>query len=242
MKKILLFLLVMGSWGYGSEIASAEVRHPLAPWIPAESQPTPLRLKAISQLLRAFELRSSPEFADEGKLFSLAETLPEDPWIYWAGCHLWVPGESPRVDGQMARFLIRGGIVWIELCQDHPLPLSPHWQEAYQRWQKTIGAVGDLRPVTAEHVIFRSYYLLTRWQDPFGSGELLTAEVRGRDRLFLIPNLLREFTEGNGSPSPQRSEPLLRQALNLMMYTVTLDYKTDSIHLPYILERRRRHR
>jgi hypothetical protein len=235
MKRILLFLLVMGSWGYGSEIASAEVRHPLVPWIPEESQPTPTRLRMVSQLLRTFELRSSPEFAEEGKLFSLAETLPEDPWIYWAGCHLWFPGESPRIDGQLARFLKRGGIVWMEFCEEGSPLRSPSWTEAYQRWRKTHGAIGELMPITSEHVVLKSYYLLNRW-------DLLVAEVRGRDRLLLIPNLLGRLLEEGGKFYTPRTETLLRQALNLMMYTVTLDYKLDAIHLPYILERRKRHR
>lgn len=223
-------------------VRADETRHPLQPWIPQESHPTPRDLRTISALLEALEIRASPDLAREGRVFSLADTIPEEPWIYWAGCHLWVPGESPRVDENLYRFLSQGGVVWIELCLDIPVFAQEYWRSSFREWRKRKGIVEDLKPVTSEHVLFRTYYLLSEWLDLTGSSGIYALEIRGRDRLFFIPNLLRGLTS---LPAPGRQrevEVLLRQALNLMMYTVTLDYKTDSIHLPYILERRRRHR
>lgn len=239
---VMLLLCLMLPLLFSFPLYADPIRHPLVPWIPRESQPTAGELSTLATLLRVFEYRASPEFAQEGKLFSLAETLPEDPWLYWAGCHLWIPGEQPAVDRHFYQFLLQGGIAWIELCVDQGGPLFPEfWGKRFQEWQALHGIAESLRPITSDHVLYRTFYLLSTWEDPYGGGSVYALEIRGRDRLFFLPNLLRSLTarnrEGGGG-----AEPLVRQALNLMMYTVTLDYKTDAIHLPFILERRRRHR
>lgn len=107
----------------------------------------------------------------------------------------------------------------------------------------------SLAPVAAEHVLYKSFYLV---DSPAGrlavAPQLEGIEIDGRLAVIYSQNDLLgawardnfgnfEFTVFPGGET-QRTMAY-RLGVNLAMYALCLDYKEDQVHVPFILQRRR---
>jgi hypothetical protein len=141
----------------------------------------------------------------------------------------------------------RGGLLFF----DDPLATSE--SAFYKSVRRELNEIFPLRPlkqISKEDVIFRTFYLLSevsgrklaspyiegieldkRWVALFSFNDLLGANLRTArgDYAFSV------------TPYGISQRVLAKRLLlNILMYSVTLDYKDDAIHLPHILKRRSR--
>lgn len=138
--------------------------------------------------------------------------------------------------------LASGGLLWIEDVSG--IATSP-----FDRWvRRNVKAVfpeAELRPVTQEHPVFRSFFLLSSPQGRARvSGFLEGVDFGGRTPVLYSRNDVlgvwpRDAFGMPLLPCVPGGEEQRRKAkmltLNLIMYALTGSYKLDAIHQPMIL-------
>jgi hypothetical protein len=122
--------------------------------------------------------------------------------------------------------------------------------------------IPELEPVPRDHVLTKTFYLLRDFPGRFDSGQLwveaLPAEseqeasgrpARGGDGVSSIIITSNDFagawaTRPDGQPllpmvdgQPRQRELAFRAGVNIVMYTLTGNYKADQVHVPALLER-----
>ncbi|HXE23353.1 MAG TPA: DUF4159 domain-containing protein [Roseiarcus sp.] len=219
-----------------------------------------LGLEALTRVLAA---RTSAELAEPVGLNPARDELAFYPLIYWpivAG----LPQPKPEARTRIAAFMKNGGTMIFD-TRDALVarPGGPPTAEAL--WLRTFlkGVdVPELEPVPRDHVLTKTFYLLDRivgrtaigqtWiealppPDPndhvrrparagdsvspiiIASDDLAAAWAEDADRRPLYPLI----------PGGARQRELaLRSGINLVMYTLTGNYKADQVHAKDILER-----
>ncbi len=235
---ILLSLMVISSGSFAAS-GESEIR-PIALGVMKGMDPD--RLKALEQTIQEFGHLSNLEFA-KPKTADVA-----DLWKYAvvviSSTRAWGPFSNSERES-IREYLERGGF----FVFDDPMATSDSTfhQSVNLEFSKIFpGRV--LSPISKEDVVFRAFYLMTevsgrklasphleglsfdrRWAVVFSFNDLLGALLRSAngDYAFSVtPYGISQRTLAK------------RLFLNLMMYSVTLDYKDDAIHLPHILKRR----
>jgi hypothetical protein len=123
--------------------------------------------------------------------------------------------------------------------------------------------VPELEPVPKEHVLTKTFYLLRDFPGRFTSGELWVEALpaadeneddtkhpaRGGDGVSSIIITSNDFAGAwalrpDGQPmlpmvpgEPRQREMAFRAGANIVMYTLTGNYKADQVHVPALLER-----
>jgi hypothetical protein len=122
--------------------------------------------------------------------------------------------------------------------------------------------IPELEPVPRDHVLTKTFYLLRDFPGRFDSGQLwveaLPSEseqeasgrpARGGDGVSPILITSNDFagawaTRSDGQPmlpmvdgQPRQRELAFRAGVNIVMYTLTGNYKADQVHVPALLER-----
>ncbi len=108
----------------------------------------------------------------------------------------------------------------------------------------------DTAPISlgTDHVIFRSFYLLTRAEGRVLGGRALDGIVRGGQAQVIFSSndiggtLARSATGAWEEPvtpggDPQR-ERGIRLAVNIAMYVLCSNYKDDQVHAQFLMRRR----
>jgi len=200
------------------------------------------RVVALSQILRDADRLSNLDF-DKPQ-----EASPETYWKYPLVVVSLNSSFGPfsALDRSRIRaYCEQGGVLFF----DDPLATadSSFYKSVRDELSKIFPG-RDLKDISKEDVIFRTYYLLNevsgrklaspqlqglsfdnRWLAIFSSNDLLGANLRGPQGDYAL------------SVAPYGiSQRVLaqRMLMNFLMYSVTIDYKDDSIHLPHILKRR----
>jgi hypothetical protein len=179
-----------------------------------------------------------------------------DPKLF-ATPFLWVTGETgflvppERELAALRRFLTFGGFMVIDSAEgraggDFDASARRLCAALFPPSGKTVAA---LAPLPDEHVIYRSFYLLDGAPGRLLLAPRLEGVVHdGRTVIVYTQNdLLGAFQRDDYGawahecyPDGERQRELaFRLGINLVMYALCLDYKTDQVHLPFILKRRR---
>ncbi len=128
--------------------------------------------------------------------------------------------------------------------------------EALQRILGKIN-VPPLEPVPTNHVLTRTFYLLKEFPGRFSDGSLWVeagasansldpGTADGVSSIIIGTNDYASAwaMDKNGSPmhavvpgNPQQREYAYRVGVNIVMYTLTGNYKADQVHIPALLER-----
>jgi hypothetical protein len=131
--------------------------------------------------------------------------------------------------------------------------------QALRRMLATLD-VPELEPVPRDHVLTKTFYLLDRFPGRYGTGqtwvEALPPAADGERRparagdgvspiVITSNDLAAAWAIGrNGEPmfpvtggDPRQREMALRGGVNLVIYTLTGNYKADQVHVPALLER-----
>jgi hypothetical protein len=122
--------------------------------------------------------------------------------------------------------------------------------------------IPELEPVPREHVLTKTFYLLKEFPGRFNSGRLwvealpmvsddepTSRPARGGDGVSSIMITSNDFAgawairqDGQAmlplvSAEPRQREFAFRAGVNIVMYTLTGNYKADQVHVPALLER-----
>ena len=122
--------------------------------------------------------------------------------------------------------------------------------------------IPELEPVPRDHVLTKTFYLLRDFPGRFNSGQLWVEALptvseaeasarpaRGGDGVSSIIITSNDMAgawamQADGQPmlpmlegEPRQRELAFRAGVNIVMYTLTGNYKADQVHVPALLER-----
>jgi hypothetical protein len=176
------------------------------------------------------------------------------PLLYWPVVSDQAPPSSTAVE-RINRYLETGGTILFDTRDgDDQTPGSFGGAAlSAQRLRRLVGAIKipTLVPIPPDHVLTKSFYLLHEFPGRWNAGSLWVepAEDRVNDGVSSVVVGANDWAaawavDGQGRPAfavvpgdePQR-EMAMRFGVNLVMYVLTGNYKSDQVHVPAILER-----
>lgn len=211
-----------------------------APTPGSEPRPTALR-----RLAWEIDKRTSIDMATEAARIGLADTaLFRHPILYLAGDRSFAPPSDAEV-ARLRHHLAYGGTLIIDDAEGR---VGGGFDESARLLVQRLFPQTPLRPVPSEHVIYKSFYLLSGAPGRVEvARELKAVEQDGRLVVIFAQNDLGgawarnnlgryEFEVSPGGEAQR--EMAYRVGVNLLMYALCLDYKDDQVHVPFILKRR----
>jgi Domain of unknown function (DUF4159) len=206
------------------------------------------RPNSLKRMAREIGKRTSVDVEDEPAIVSpTSEAMHETPFLYLAGDRAMDLPSAAGIEA-LRRFLTFGGFLLIDSAEgatDGAFDASV---------RKLISAVfpqpaKGLEIIPPDHVVFKSFYLLDK---PVGRLAIAPAleGVLHDDRLvcaYVANDLGGAWARddfGNYDypcePGGEKQRELaVRMGVNLVMYALCLDYKSDQVHVPFIMKRRR---
>ena len=173
------------------------------------------------------------------------------PLIYWPVVD-GEPALSPQAVARVQHYLNTGGIILFDTRdQEQPTDFSAAAAQARLKRLAAGLTIPPLVPLPSDHVLTRSFYLMENFPGRWNGGELWVEPTADavNDGVSSIIVGGNEWAgawaaEANGVPlyavvpggEPQR-EMAYRFGVNLVMYALTGNYKSDQVHVPAILER-----
>lgn len=156
----------------------------------------------------------------------------------------------PSLDDEELRrlrdYLVSGGFLWIE-------DASGSKAGAFDRWVRQavrlVFPESELTPLGADHVVYRTFFLMRA----VGGRVMLSPALEGVDWGGRIAVLYSRNDILGALAKDALGQPLYecvpggeaqrvnarKLALNIVMYALTGNYKTDAVHQPYLLEKMR---
>ncbi len=201
-------------------------------------------LQALSETLTS---RTSVEPAGIVPVDPNIDDLVFFPFIYWpvaAGQQSLSPEGLRRVQD----YIDHGGTILFDTRDKRSTPEGGNGANA--EFLRTITGGIDIPPIMQmpkNHVLTKSFYLLRDFPGRYDGGTIWVEEgsLSGRDNVssVIIGNhdWAAAWAAGGGQPrlsgGPEQQETALRFGVNVVMYALTGNYKSDQVHLPHILER-----
>ena len=206
-------------------------------WFRATASPPP---EPISRIRAAIEgrttLRVHPQ--QQWVRYDPARLL-EHPFLHLEMC------QAPPELAQTMRFAWRdffaaGGTLFLDAC-----PQGPDRAEVWREWGRALYPGTSWSPLHRGHTLSFSFYLLEK-RMLLGSGGTPIFLLELDERPALILNTAAKWGWSRFKHSPLHvdgnshvDEVRLRLYINLLMVLLAGDYKSDQLHLPTILLRRR---
>ncbi len=170
------------------------------------------------------------------------------PLLYWAV----TPGEtppSPQAIERLNRFLATGGTILFD-TRDQGGGSDEDAQAMLRQLAHGLD-IPPLEPVPPDHVLTKSFYLMQEFPGRWSGGKLWVepAEDVVNDGVSSVIVGGDDWAgawaiDGSGRPlypvvpgGEQQREMAYRFGVNLVMYALTGNYKSDQVHVPAILER-----
>jgi len=182
---------------------------------------------------------------DEVTVTPESAALYDHPFLLLAGEEAFPPLTAAAVTN-LERFLRLGGLLCVDSCGT---PEGGGFDRSLRQALRQLFPQHPLRPVGADHTLYRSFYLLDR---PYGrllaKSYLEGIELDGRlvvvDSQNDLPGAWARDPLGSWlypvEPGDERQrEMALRTGVNLAMYALCLDYKKDQVHVETLLRQRR---
>jgi hypothetical protein len=212
---------------------------------PGKTQPRP---KALHRLGWEIEKRTSIGVQlDPAIVTPTSETLHETPFLYLSGDReLELP--SPAGIAALRRFTTFGGFLLVDSAEGST---DGAFDGSVRKLMAALfpSPAKGLEVISADHVVYKSFYLLDR---PLGRLAITPAmEGVTRDNRLVAAYVANDMGGawvrddfGNYDypcePGGERQRELAyRMGVNLVMYALCLDYKSDQVHVPFIMKRRR---
>jgi hypothetical protein len=176
------------------------------------------------------------------------------PLLYWPVVAEQTPPSSPAVE-RINRYLGTGGTILFDTRDgDDQAPGSFGGAAlSAQRLRRLVGAIKipALVPIPPDHVLTKSFYLLHEFPGRWNAGPLWVEPVEDRvnDGVSSVVVGANDWAaawavDGQGRPAfavvpgdETQREMAMRFGVNLVMYVLTGNYKSDQVHVPAILER-----
>jgi hypothetical protein len=208
------------------------------------------RPTALGRVAWEVDKRTSISVVMEPRPISLragGAKLHETPFLYLAGDREFaIPGE-PEVEA-LRRFLTFGGFLLIDSAEG---ATGGAFDGSVRQLIETLypPPAGGLEIVPRDHVVYRSFY---RLEQPVGRLSLSpTMDAVMRDGRMIVAYVQNDLggawardNFGNWElpcqPGGERQrEMAFRLGVNLVMYSLCLDYKSDQVHVEYLMRKRR---
>jgi hypothetical protein len=205
-------------------------------------------LAGLSEVLNR---RTAVETAEPMGVDIESDELIFFPLLYWP----IVEGEatpSPQAVAHLNRFLATGGTILFDTRdQGESTALSGDATRALLRRLAAGLNIPTLVPVPPDHVLTKSFYLMQEFPGRWSGGRVWTEPA---DELVNdgVANVIvggndwagAWAVDRNGRPiypvvpgGEQQREQAYRFGVNVVMYALTGNYKSDQVHVPAILER-----
>jgi hypothetical protein len=202
------------------------------------------RAPGLETLSAEVRRRTSVEAAAKPVFVRLNEkNLFDHPFLILPVCNT-LPLLSEADIQMLRRYLDLGGFLLVDNCQGRLKGAADQWIRAQLA---RIYPQRPLSPLSSDHSVFRTFYLLDRaWGRTLERADLEGIDLGDRTAVLLNSNdllgaLMRDaFGNPIYSVSDRHREMAARQGVNIVLYALTLNYKKDQIHIPFILKRRQR--
>jgi hypothetical protein len=249
-----------------SDVPRSALETKLAYVVTGNSDVDAISKSGLSGLTLFLAQRTALEPGDPIGLDIARDELAFYPLIYWPivpGAALPSEAALKRIDSYMKQ----GGTVLFDTRDAVVAPpgsggetRSPGMLEL----RKILSSldIPELEPVPREHVLTKTFYLLRDFPGRFNTGQLWVEALpasedeettrrpaRGGDGVSSIIITSNDFagawaTRPDGQPmlpmvegEPRQRELSFRAGVNIVMYTLTGNYKADQVHVPALLER-----
>lgn len=203
------------------------------------------RPEAARRLLWETGRRTSIDVARDATRVKISDqALFEQPLLVWTGSGPFadLPAKERAL---LVKHLRMGGLLWVD-AQSR----DDGFVDAVKRELTAMFPHEKLTPLEKEHVLYKSYYILDgvvgrTAADPRALGleiadrllvVITECDVLGaleRDRI----GTWRFECEPGGERQRERA---MRFGVNLVMVATCLDYKSDQVHIPFIMKKKRR--
>ncbi|PJI39240.1 DUF4159 domain-containing protein, partial [Ferrovibrio sp.] len=196
--------------------------------------------------------RTSIEAAEPIGVNLEADDISLVPFLYWP----IVPQQPQLSDAALRRvdmFMKTGGMILFD-TRDQAMGLSgtaasPNTDKLRQLLARLD--IPPLMPVPDDHVLTKAFYLMQDFPGRYTGGTLWVERNPGGDKDGVTSIVIgsHDFAaawaiDNNGRPLavtvpnlPRQREYAYRFGVNLLMYTLTGNYKADQVHVPALLER-----
>ncbi len=189
----------------------------------------------------------------------LAADLEQDeliffPLLYWPVVSTQAP-PSPKAVERINRYLETGGTILFDTRDANDQAPGPigGGPASTQRLRRLLAGikVPPLVPIPPDHVLTKSFYLMHDFPGRWNAGTLWVEPVEDRvnDGVSSVIVGGNDWAgawaiDGQGRPAyavvpggELQREMAMRFGVNLVMYALTGNYKSDQVHVPAILER-----
>ncbi|HSE74277.1 MAG TPA: DUF4159 domain-containing protein [Dongiaceae bacterium] len=197
--------------------------------------------------------RTSVDVGDPVAIDVEADELAFYPFLYWpvtAGQHT----PSRQAIDKLNKYLAVGGMIFFDTADQNLVGMSggEMGPGAQRLMELTPGLdVPRLMPIPPDHVLTKSFYLLRDFPGRWIGGTVWVEVPRGRVNDGVSGVLVGSndyaaawATDELGQPmfpvtpgGERQREMAYRFGVNIIMYALTGNYKSDQVHVPAILER-----
>ncbi len=205
-------------------------------------------LEGLGEILRA---RTSVEPGDPIGVDIEKDDLRLFPFVYWA-ITPDQPSPSVAAAANIDRYMKSGGILFFDTRDQH-ITLGRGSNTDLKRLMRAVD-VPPLVPMPQDHVLTKSFYLLSDMPGRWAGGRVWIEAGNGRinDGVAAIIVGANDYAGAWAMDSPGRGmfpvapggenqrEMAFRFGVNLVMYALTGNYKDDQVHLNDIMQRLRR--
>ncbi len=205
-------------------------------------------------LIGTLNRRTSVETAEPLAVDIEADDLIFFPLLYWPVTAEQAP-PSPRATERINRYIETGGTILFDTRnsgEETPGPFGSAGATQAQLRRLIAGVkIPPLVPVPPDHVLTKSFYLMHEFPGRWNSGQVWLEPVEDRvnDGVSTVIVGGNDWAgawavDDQGRPAfacvpggEAQREQAMRFGVNLVMYVLTGNYKTDQVHVPAILER-----
>jgi hypothetical protein len=198
--------------------------------------------------------RTAVETADPLAVDIESDELIFFPLLYWPVVSTERP-PSPQAVERINRYLDTGGTILFDTrdAEDQtPGPVGGA-ESSMQRLRRVVAGIKmpPLVPIPPDHVLTKSFYLMHEFPGRWNAGTLWVEPVEDRvnDGVSSVIVGANDWAgawavDAQGRPAfavvpggEAQREMAMRFGVNLVMYVLTGNYKSDQVHVPAILER-----
>lgn len=205
-----------------------------------------VRGSGLRRLAWELQRRTSIEVVLEARALPLASPrLFEHPFLYLGSDGELPPLKNDEVEN-LRRYLTFGGFLFADANDGSD---GNGFDSSFRRELTRVLPQAPLAQVPSTHVVFKSFFLLDAAPGRLLNKPWIEAATVGRRAAVLYSqnDVLGALNRDEGGtfefePSPggeRQREYATRLAINIVMYSMCLDYKDDAVHLPMIMKRRR---
>ncbi|WP_394838324.1 DUF4159 domain-containing protein [Pendulispora rubella] len=190
---------------------------------------------------------SAPARLRPSQVHASDAAITDGPFLYWSG-DASVPALTSAEIAGLRRFFALGGVMLVDDAGVSNEGAPGAFGTSARR--EIARVLPDSAPITigADHVVFRTFYLLRRAEGRIAGPKTLEAIVRGGSAqvIFSSHDLGGALARGPTGMWEQpvipggdvQRERAIRLAVNVAMYVLCSNYKDDQVHAPFLMRRR----